>query len=207
MLRKSLILALLLLLSSGLFAQNEARLYNTITDLQQQGVDTFLVFNNYTNGDILLPTTQNCIVDPNEIFFLYWIYKGSTSVIRIDNCYAYQPIVNLQSAFVKGFTENLKKLNKELIKPLTYLLPGEGKKKKWKRVNVYVDHSAYYSIQYITPTDTIRKTYDLFDLQAVYDDSLVNENYKYNSNTLTVKLANLAAAETRGFSFMLKEKP
>jgi hypothetical protein len=190
------------------FAQDEARLHNTIADLHQQGVDTFIVFNNYTNGEELPPIAQqNCIVDPNEIFFLYWIYKGSTSVIRIDNCYAYQPIVNLQSAFVKGFTENLKKVNKELIKPLTYLQPGEGRKKKWNRVNVYVDHSAYYSIQYITPTDTIRKTYDLFDLQAVYDDSLANENYKYNSNTLTVKLANLAETETRGFSFMLKEKP
>ena len=207
MLRKHLILALLLL-CSGLFAQDEARLHNTIADLHQQGVDTFIVFNNYTNGEELPSIAQqNCIVDPNEIFFLYWIYKGSTSVIRIDNCYAYQPIVNLQSAFVKGFTENLKKLNKELIKPLTYLQPGEGKKKKWNRVNVYVDHSEYNSIQYITPADTIRKTYDLFDLQAVYDDSLANENYKYNSNTLTVKLANLAAKETQGFSFMLKEKP
>ena len=180
------------------FAQNEARLYNTITNLQQQGADTFIVFNNYTSGDAFPPTAQNCIVDPNEIFFLYWIYKGSTSVIRIDNCYTYQPIVNLQSAFVKGFTENLKKLNKELIKPLTYLQPGKGKKKKWNRVNVYVDHSEYYSIQYITPADTVRKTYDLFDLQAIYDDSLTNENYKYNSNTLTVKLANLAAAENTG---------
>ncbi len=202
-----LLIVFFIFICRATFAQNEVRLYNTITDLQQQGVDTFLVFNNYTNGDILPPTAQNCIIDANEIFFLYWIYKGSASVIRIDNCYAYQPIVNLQSAFVKGFNENLKKLNKELIKPLTYLQPGKGKKKKWNRVNVYVDHSSYYSIQYITPANTIRKTYDLFDLQAVYDDSLANENYKYNSNTLTVKLANLAAAETRGFSFMLKEKP
>jgi hypothetical protein len=113
----------------------------------------------------------------------------------------------LASDFVKLFIANYKKVEKELIRPLTYIESSNKKKKDKDRLNIYKFYSGFEMIEFQTPLDTIKKIYDTYDLLPMYNKDLPNESYKYNSNTLTVKLANLAAAETRGFSFMLKEKP
>lgn len=207
MLRKHLILAILLLLCSGLFGQDRSRLDSAIIKLKAEGIDTFVVYNTFSVREISLTKPIDCIVNPDDVFYLYYISKGSVSVVKIDNCYAYLPIVNLASDFVKLFIANYKKVEKELIRPLTYIEPSNKKKKDKDRLNIYRFYSGFEMIEFQTPLDTIKKIYDTYDLLPMYNKDLPNESYKYNSNTLTVKLANLAATETRGFSFMLKEKP
>lgn len=208
MLRKHLILAILLLLCSGLFGQDRSRLDSAIIKLKAEGIDTFIVYNIIVYDFFPPDSDDNCIVENSEIYYLYWILKGSVCVVRVDNCYEYAPIVKLQSPFVKLFTANLKKVRKELIRPHTITQPKENGKKGKIRVNMVTDHSAYPNIKYITPTDTIYKVYDVYDLEKGESNGIItNESYKYNSSTYIVRLAELAEKETKAFTFMYKEKP
>jgi hypothetical protein len=200
---RGLLIVLLVSIYSATYGQDRTRLDSSIAKLKAEGIDTFIVFNATAENFSIAYTDDICFVNKNEVYFLYWIFKGDISVVRIDNCYKYAPIVKLKSPFVKLFTANLKKVNKELIKPFTYTLPGKEKNKKRDRLNIYNEYSFYNTIQYITQQDTVLKIYDVFDLEPIHK-SLPNENYKYNSTTWTVKLANLADKETQGFTFMLK---
>ncbi|UPT68568.1 MAG: hypothetical protein M0D57_08055 [Sphingobacteriales bacterium JAD_PAG50586_3] len=201
---RKLLLLFLTIIGSAVYAQNKIGLYNTIAELKLQGIDTFIVYNKTTINRAALPPTAECSIDENRVFFLYYILKGNTSLVRVDNCYTYQPVVNLQSAFVKQFSSNLKKVDAEIVRPYTYAKPSEKKKKKWERINVTAKQSTCYELTYITPTDTIHAVYDGFDTLPQADNTLPNENYKYNSSTWTVKLAAMAATEVQGFTFMLK---
>jgi hypothetical protein len=208
MLRKNLIIAFLILISSIAFGQGEKRLNEAMAKLKSQGVDTFIVFNTITlefsNETGYLPA------DDNDIFYLYWIYKKSASVTRIENNYEYLPIVNLQSEFVKLFTTNLKKVDKELIMPYTYTKLKESGKKGKERVNVIKDRASspnvYPSIRYITPTDTLVRMYNTFDLQSTAPNTLPNDCSKHNNGTLIAKLVDIARKETQGYVFVLKEQ-
>jgi hypothetical protein len=201
---RGVLIVFLVSICSTAFAQDRTRLDSAMAKLKADGVDTFIVFNTISDFSPILYTDDICFINNNEVYFLYWIFKGDISVIRIDNCYEYAPIVKLKSPFVKLFTTNLKKVDKELIKPHTYIVPGKKKNKKRDRLNIYTEYSSYNTIKYITQQDTVFKIYDVFDLEPVYK-SLPNENYKYNSSTWTVKLVNMAAKEMQGYTFMLKE--
>lgn len=198
-----LLTVILISVSSVAFAQNISRLDSAIINLKADGVDTFIVFNTIADNLPIIYTDDICLINNNQVYFLYWIFKGDISVVMIDNCYKYAPIVKLKSPFVKLFTTNLKRVDKELIKPHTYIVPGKEKSKKRDRLNIYREYSSYNTLKYITQQDTVFKIYDVFDLEPAYN-SLSNENYKYNSSTWTVKLVNMAVKEMQGFTFMLK---
>lgn len=200
---RKLLTVILISVCSVAFAQNISRLDSAIIKLKADGVDTFIVFNTIADNLPIIYTDDICLINNNEVYFLYWIFKGDISVVMIDNCYKYAPIVKLKSPFVKLFTTNLKRVDKELIKPHTYIVPGKEKSKNRNRLNIYREYSSYNTLKYITPQDTVFKIYDVFDLEPAYN-SLPNENYKYNSSTWTVKLVNMAVKEMQGFTFMLK---
>ena len=90
-----LLTVILISVSSVAFAQNISRLDSAIINLKADGVDTFIVFNTIADNLPIIYTDDICLINNNQVYFLYWIFKGDISVVMIDNCYKYAPIVKL----------------------------------------------------------------------------------------------------------------
>lgn len=205
MLRKHLILALLVLLSSGLFAQGKKRLDEAIKKLKKEGVDTFVVYTKYQGGCFWTydGTEVPCIVDGNDLYFLYWIYNGHIAAGRFDNCREYEPRYLIGSPFIAVFLAKADTFKTEEIKPYTYTPVDSNGLKSKGRVTVSSEPEAYSSLTFITAAKTTCKRLNKIVLEKNIniDDKPDNENYAYNNKLAIANLIALADTETTKLRF------
>src|ERR1700744_1684238 len=86
--------------------------------LKVQGVDTIISYHPYCVGCMISGNSES-VCFPLDWQYLVWTKNGKNMIQLFDNCFDYEPLINISDAFVKIYKDHLAQIVNEEIKPVT----------------------------------------------------------------------------------------
>ncbi len=175
------VIILILLLSNLIHSQNEERKIDSLasaftSELKINNINEFLTVKRYCIGAERLTNPNKpdkCdMIEPYYEMFIFWSSENKYWIKKFDNCGAFKKVKMTNSIIIDFFRENQVKISKEVVKKYT----TEENKKNNEYLSV--DHSCFRTIEFHTKFESIKKSFDLFDLSSQQDD----KNLYYESN-------------------------
>lgn len=190
-----------LIFSSICFGQNTFSIERQLTDfklsLQQQDVDTFLVYFRPCPGGAR-PDTCNHF----DVHYLFWRQDGATYFRRFDGCGTYQTIVLDTLNPLEYYLKYKKQIDVETIKIPTYIQSRRGNTQT--AVSLTVDHCCFDELTFYLKGKRTFKSSSDFDLNfEKFDNGKVNMYYKYNQNTKLKGLVDQLKEFSKSAKFIL----
>ena len=152
--------------------------------LQNRGIDTVCIYNEYCIGCLFNPVNNINLCDGNFSSlptYIFWKEKGKTFVTRKDICFDYSTQVISIDSFWQYYSANKQKIKKEELKIPQYIETVNG-----KRItrSLNIDHSIYFQLTVITGSESVSKNINSFYFTKELG---VNEekNINYEFNMLT----------------------
>jgi len=174
-------------LTGSLFGQVvDLKIKGQINALKKLKVDTFLIYSIPCAGSI--PPDGSCNL--KETQYLFWLKQNVCFYMEFDYCKNYKPILVDSLNPICFYLLNKKHIDKEIIKPPTYIESKKGN--ITNEVSVFVDHTCFYEMTFLLGAKKTFKTANDFNLtKAKLDNGKKNIYYKYNQLTKTKALIDL----------------
>jgi hypothetical protein len=153
-------------------------------NLQEKGIDTFCIYNEYCIGCLFQAVTGKnlCVENFSSLpTYIFWKDKGKTFVTKKDICFDYSVQLVSNDSIWHYYFANKDKIKKEKLKIPQYVEIVNGKK-KIRSLNI--DHSIYFRITLNTKNDSVTKDINSFYLtKELGINEEMNINYEYNTLT------------------------
>ncbi|HLP51318.1 MAG TPA: hypothetical protein VK154_10570 [Chitinophagales bacterium] len=166
------------------------------TNLKNQGVDTICIFEDYwtTGQPFVVDEKDWCYTKHTYIpVYVLWRQAGKSYLSKKDNCFDYSTTEVRAEAIWKYYFDNREAIKPEKSKPFQLSSTVNG---KLSLTTITDDHTGHRNVKVITATDTVKKYFDTFQLQATAkngNQTEVNINYGHNQKLLSKRLAEFLA--------------
>ena len=169
---------------------------NFVAGLKNQGIDTICIFEDYwTTGQPFVTGEKDwCYTKHTYIpVYVLWRQGGKSYLSKKDNCFDYSTTEVRAEAIWKYYFDNRAAIKPEKSKPFQLSTSVNG---KLSLTTITDDRTGHRNIKVITASDTVKKQFDTFQLQATAkngNQTEVNINYGHNQKLLSKRLAEFLA--------------
>lgn len=177
---------ILILFLNQVFGQdfkNDSIIKDFIINLQNDNVDTILVYENGVVGNMdpfVLIIDDSCIVYGEiQPSYIIWRKNNDDYITKLNSydCFTYDTVRYDFNTIWDKYFENKQKIYIENIYMPQYIEHGDT-------ISVGLDHYSYSQFMFISSFDTITFEVSDFDLSKLIDEKYKNLNYEKNKRTM-----------------------